>query len=94
MQGYLRSRGGGESGADEFCSRPRGREIQHAERSAFFVRITTLSERKIKFQATTRSAREISICFENRFGFGKIEALPKNILKQRVFFNGRNGVRK
>jgi len=64
----------GESGADEVCSRPRGREIQHAERSAFFVRITTLSEREISFQITTRSVREISICFENRFGFGKIKA--------------------
>ena len=60
-------------------TRPAGRERKHAERSAFFVEITTLSERTISFQTTTRSAREISVCFENRFGFGKIEALEQNL---------------
>jgi hypothetical protein len=60
------------------------REIQHAKRSAFFVGITTLSERTIWFQATTHSAREIIVCFENRFGFGKIEAPIQN---SKVFWS-------
>jgi len=67
---------------------PAGHEIQRAKRSAFFVGITTLSERTIWFQATTRVAREISVCFGNRFGFGKIEAQ-----KSKAYFCARARIR-
>ncbi|MBU1684434.1 hypothetical protein KKC56_03175 [Patescibacteria group bacterium] len=71
--------GGRTSGASVMArccrwSRPAWRERKHAKRSAFFVGITTLYERTIWFGNTTRSAREISVWFENRFGFGKIKA--------------------
>ncbi len=51
------------------------------------LEITTLSERTILFQTTTRSARGISVCFENRFGFGAF-ILPSSDLVSKQLNSG------
>ena len=63
---FVARRSGAEASGAVLSSfvRSQAHEIQHAERSAFFVGITALSERMISFQATTRSARELVFVLE------------------------------